>query len=240
MADTALTLITDALLDMGIIADGQTPTAAQSSQALRKLNQMLESWEVEGLMVYGATPLTLPLVSNQATYTIGVGGDLDVAYPNNIQSAFIRDTSVPQSQQIDYQLYVFNNQEWAQNPLKYQANSFPYWGVWFDMTYPLITLHVSPIPTTGQYEIIIWTDNNLSQLTLSSVIEMPAGYKRAIVSNLCIELAGSYQVPLSESIISIARDGKARIKTSNLQINEITPSFGDIGIYNIYTNKMVY
>jgi len=46
---TNLELITDALREINVINEVQTPTAEQGTQALRKLNQMLEEWKEDSL-----------------------------------------------------------------------------------------------------------------------------------------------------------------------------------------------
>lgn len=239
MADTATTLITDTLLDMGVIAAQAQPTAAQVQQALRKLNNMIETWNIEGLMVYGATENLLSLVSNQGTYTIGPSGDLNIPYPTNITSAFIRDTSLPPNNIVDYPLYMYTNQEWAYNPIKFQAAQWPNWGIWFNMTFPLVTATLTPTPTTSQYKMVVWTDNIINSMSENTVIILAPGFKRAIVSNLYIELAPSYQIDVPQGIQAIANDSKARIKTNNLQINEITPRFGREYWYDITTNRYI-
>ena len=42
---TNLDLITDALLELGVINESETPSAEQGQHALSKLNRMLEEWE---------------------------------------------------------------------------------------------------------------------------------------------------------------------------------------------------
>jgi hypothetical protein len=46
---TNIQLISDALLDLGVINESETPSAEQGQHALRKLNEMLEAWEEEGV-----------------------------------------------------------------------------------------------------------------------------------------------------------------------------------------------
>lgn len=48
---TNLQIIADALLDIGVINESETPSAEQGQHALRKLNEMLEAWEEDGLRV---------------------------------------------------------------------------------------------------------------------------------------------------------------------------------------------
>lgn len=237
MADTALTLITDTLLDMGVIAALAQPTAAQVQQGLRKLNNMIETWNIEGLMVYGATENLLPLVSNQGIYTIGPGGDLDITYPSNIMAAFIRDTTLPPANVTDYPLHLYTDEEWAYNPIKFQAAQWPNWGVWFNKTYPLVQAYLAPIPTTNQYLMTVWTKNIITTFAQNTVIVLPLGYREAIISNLYTKLARSYQMPIPQDVAQDAVNGKAIIKTNNLQINQLTPRFGRENWYDIVTNR---
>ena len=47
-AQAASQVIADALLAIGIIRDGETPSAALQAQGIRRLNQMMALWEAEG------------------------------------------------------------------------------------------------------------------------------------------------------------------------------------------------
>ena len=46
---TNITLITDSLRLLNVISESETPTAEQGSHALRRMNQMLEAWEEDGI-----------------------------------------------------------------------------------------------------------------------------------------------------------------------------------------------
>lgn len=222
MADTALTIITDALLDIGVLSDEATPTASEAAGALRKLNNMIDAWNIENLMVYGSTQHILPLVADKGIYTIGVGGDLNIARPNNITSAYVRDTSQPASNQLDWPLTIYNNQDWADVAFKGLTSSWPNWGVWFDQTFPLIKAYLNPIPNSSQYSLVFWDSGILGNLLLNDLITLAPGYKRALTANLCIELAPSYGVQVSETIARVAMESKADIKIKNFQLNTLS------------------
>lgn len=49
MSITNVQLISDALRELNVISEIDTPSAEQGSHALRKLNQMLATWEVDGV-----------------------------------------------------------------------------------------------------------------------------------------------------------------------------------------------
>lgn len=235
MTDTALTIITDALLDIGVLADEEVPTDSQAVGALRKLNNMLDAWNIEELMVYGSTAYVLPLVSGQGVYTIGPSGNLNMPRPNEITSAYIRNPSVGSTtNQSDLPLYIFNNQEWADQSFKNMTADYPYIGVWFDMTYPLISAYILPVPSSSQYQLVFWTNGIISQFALNDSVNLAPGYKRAITANLCIELAGGYQIQLPDSIVAIADSSKQGIRAVNLQLNELRTG---MSTYDIRDNR---
>jgi hypothetical protein len=47
-AQAASQVIADSLLAINVIRDGETPSAEQQAQAIRRLNQMMALWEGEG------------------------------------------------------------------------------------------------------------------------------------------------------------------------------------------------
>ena len=233
MAYTALNLITDVLLDMGVIADQETPSASQSAGALVKLNDLIESWNLDTQKVYSATQYIMPFVANQGVYTIGVGGNLNIPRPNEFTSAFVRDTGQTPSQRQDIPLTILNNEEWADIPVKGMVGTFPY-AVWFNNTYPLVTAYVTPIPTSAQYSLVFWTNDFSAELALNTVLSLPPGYARAIKAAMYIELAPSYQLEIPQSIVLLATTSKHAVDVHNIQLNELQISRGER--YNILSN----
>lgn len=235
MAYTALNLITDVLLDMGVLADQETPTASQSVGALVKLNDLIESWNIDPQKIYGATQSIIPFVANKATYTIGPSGDLNIVRPNGIFAAFVRNTTATPSQQQDIPITILTDQQWADIPVKGMQGTFPY-AVWFNMTYPLITAYVTPIPTGSNYSLVIWDGNDNGTLALNTVLDLPPGYKRAMKYGLFVELAAGYQIQVPQSIASLAVTSKLSIDRQNLTINTLETSRATR--YNILTNTV--
>lgn len=221
MPETALDIITESLLDLGVLADEETPTASQAAGGLRKFNNMIDSWNLDNLLRFGSTGFTLPTVANQASYAIGVGGDLDIPFPIDFQSASLRDNTVAADQVQDYPLYMYNDQEWQNVQFKGMTAEWPNFGVWIDKTYPLMTLYANPIPTGSQYTIVLWSKGLVGNLTLNQDIILPPGYKRAMSSNLCIDLAGSYGVDVPATVARVANESLKLIQANNLQVNEL-------------------
>lgn len=73
---TALDLITGALRNINALESGETPTAQDANDALQVLNDLLESWTIEKLLIFSSTENILSWVPGKYQYTIGnpVGG----------------------------------------------------------------------------------------------------------------------------------------------------------------------
>ncbi len=73
---TALDLITGALRNINALESGETPNAQDASDALQVLNDLLESWSIEKLLIFSNTENILNWTPGKYQYTVGnpVGG----------------------------------------------------------------------------------------------------------------------------------------------------------------------
>lgn len=71
VTSTALDLITGALRNINALEAGETPTAQDANDAMQVLNDMLESWSIEKLLVFASTENVLSFNPGQYQYTIG-------------------------------------------------------------------------------------------------------------------------------------------------------------------------
>ena len=83
-------MIVNALININERPIGSSLTATEGTYYLGKLNAMLESWSLERLMINAITQGSLALTSGLGTYTIGSGGQFNMARPTKIVKAFIR------------------------------------------------------------------------------------------------------------------------------------------------------
>lgn len=220
--ETARNLITNALLDLGVLADGETPTASEAVGGLRKLNNMLDAWNIERLMIYGAIQNVFTLAPDQGTYTLGISGNFNIPRPNEVMAAYLRDTA--SNPQADIPIYIQTNEEYADLPYKLEAQTYPY-NIYINNTFPLSTVYLNPVPTSTQYKLVLWTSGIISNLDLDSQFTFPAGYAQTIEANLAIILAPSYGVEPSAVTVNLARTGKSNIKAQNFNINELRLPF---------------
>lgn len=205
---TVRDLITDSLSILGAIGIGETPSADEAAQGLRFLNGMVESWNLERLMVYAVTRHSFPLVPSQASYTIGVGGNFNVARPTRIELAAIE---LVQNNNIELPLQMLTIDEWNQLALKSTTSTFPQY-LFYINNYPLGVLYFWPVPTQIN-NVILWLWNQISAFTnLSDTITLPQGYWRALVHNLAVELAPQYGKPVAAETAALATQAKELVK----------------------------
>lgn len=81
MATTLLALASRALVDIGVLAASQTPTAQQAEDARVRANNMIAGWQTQSLTVLAVERQLFNITPNQQSYTIGVGGDFNVPRP---------------------------------------------------------------------------------------------------------------------------------------------------------------
>src|SRR5271154_5020111 len=90
-AFTALDLIKSAMRVLNVLASGEEPSGAEAADGLGILNQMLDSWQIERLMIFTIQRVVndingnpFNLVSGQQVYKVGLGGDFNIPRPPRI------------------------------------------------------------------------------------------------------------------------------------------------------------
>ncbi len=213
---TVLDLITEAMKQIGALAIGETPTAEEAQDALAVLNDMLDSWRTESLLVDSYTANLFDFTAGQAAYTVGTGGNFNMSRPVTIDAVYVRDT-----QGNDYQVTVTNNyDDYASVVSKTVSTSIPQLA-YDDGSFPLRTLTFWPVPSDTTYRPVLWTRNTLTQYNaITDVLSLAPGYKAAIQTNLALALCPRYGVTNTTNIEKDALKYKAAVK----RINNVVPS----------------
>jgi hypothetical protein len=91
---TPYDIITRSLKDIGALEAGETPTADATQDAFEMLNDLLDQWSNEGMMVYYQTEIIFPVVSGQTQYTIGPGGQIGGIFTGSISGTTLTVTAI--------------------------------------------------------------------------------------------------------------------------------------------------
>jgi hypothetical protein len=237
VSTTPLAIITRALRKSGVVGVGQTPAPEDTSDALADLNDILSQWQRKRWLVYHLVDVSKVSTGAQS-YTVGPGQDFDVARPDRIESAFLRQTVQSQPNQVDYPLEIIQSREdYNQIRLK-TLTSFPS-SIFYDSAYPVGTVYPWPLPLANIYAIHLTLKEQLGQFTsLTQTVNLPPEYGAALLWNLCRWLRRSYQLPPDAEVNSLAQDSLNLIRNANAQI----PTLGmpktliRDGVYNFWSD----
>ena len=204
---TAQTIIDRSLKLLGAIGSGESPTVAESADALVSLNAMIDSWKNERLIVWAIQDESLAQ-TGAASYTIGPTGNLNTVAPVNIVSAFYRLDG------IDYPVQQLSKEEWDLMPQKtLTGGGYPEY-FYFKASEPLGYLYTWPQVSSGTLYLQTWVPLSTLAATSTTVV-VPAGYERALAYNLALEISPEYQLEPAGLVMQIARESKAAIKRTN-------------------------
>lgn len=212
---TAANIINESLMLLGILADGETPSASMSQTALRRLNSMVASFNNESLAIYQVQDETFTLGAGVTSRTIGSGGNFNTTWPITIlPSSFVRDTV--NAPNVDFPLQVVNQAQYNSIVVKSITGPYPQ-VVYYDRSYPLGRLYFWPVPVSS-VSLHLGTWKPLTDFTaLTTDMALPPGYEEMLTFNLAMRLAPSYGVTPSAEVKQFAVESKRNIKRSNNQ-----------------------
>jgi hypothetical protein len=208
---TAGDQINRALRLLGVLAEGETPSAAVSQDALVALQQMLDSWNTERLSVFSTQDQTFLWPTSTVSRTLGPTGNFVGNRPILLDdSTYFRDPST----NVSFGVKLINQQQYNGIAVKTVTSTYPQ-VLWINMTYPNIEMYIYPVPT----RLLEWHFISVQELTqpatLATQFALPPGYLRAFVYNLAMELAPEFGVEPSPQVQRIAMTSKRNIKRIN-------------------------
>ena len=208
---TAGEQINRALRLLGVLAEGETPSAAVSQDCLMALNQMIESWNTERLSVFSTQDQVYLWPASTIKRTLGPTGDFVGNRPILLDDAtYFRDPST----NVSFGIKIINQQQYDGIAVKTVTSTYPQ-VMWVNMTYPNIEMYIYPVPT----RLLEWHFVSVEELTqpanLSTQILFPPGYLRAFAYNLAMEIAPEFGVEPSPQVQRIAMTSKRDLKRTN-------------------------
>ena len=191
--------INRALRLLGVLAEGETPAASVSEDALMALNQMIDSWNTERLSVFCTIDQIVNWPVSSIEETLGPTGSLVRLNGTAVRPVLVDDATYfkDPGTGVSYGIKLINQQQYNGN------------------TYPDVTINIYPRPTR-LLEFHFVSVQELSQpANLATNILFPPGYLRAFVYNLAMEFAPEFGVEPSPQVQRIAMTSKRNLKRIN-------------------------
>jgi hypothetical protein len=211
MVTTAGDQINGALRLLGVLAEGETPSAATSQDALTALNQMIDSWNTERLAVFSTQDQVFSWLPGNISRTLGPTGDFVGNRPILLDDAtYFKDPATG----ISYGIKIINQQQYDGIAVKTVTSTYPQ-VIWLNMTYPDIEMYIYPVPT----KVLEWHFISVEELTqpatIATTLAFPPGYLRAFRYNLACEMAPEFGVEPTPTVSRIAMASKRNLKRIN-------------------------
>lgn len=203
-------VITAALKKLKVLRSGEVPSAEDAEDCLTALNVMLDAWSHEGLMIYALTEDSKALTEGDPDYTIGTGGDIATARPDEVEAknCFIRD-----SNNNDSPLAQMTDQEYNQIALKDDNNNATPTHLLYRPEYPLgkVILYPPPSASLTLYLYSLKPFTAFSELT--GALSLPPMYQAALEFNLAVWVAPDFGKEPSRQVVEMASSFKSSIKS---------------------------
>jgi len=228
--------INGAMRLIGMLAEGETPSAAASQDALSALNQMIDSWNTERLSIFSTQDQVFTWPASVKSRTLGPSGDFVGNRPILIDDAtYFRDAAT----NVSYGIKIINQQQYDGIAVKTVTSTYPQ-VLWINMSYPDIEMYVYPVPLRPLEWHFISVEELHQPATLATTLSFPPGYLRAFRFNLACEIAAEFGVEPSPQVSRIAMTSKRNIKRINNPDDVMAMPYGIVANrqrYNIYAGN---
>jgi hypothetical protein len=194
-----------------MLAEGETPSADTSNDALSALDQMIDSWNTERLTVFSTQDQVFTWTPNQISRTLGPTGNFVGNRPILIDdSTYFKDPT----NGISFGIKIINQQQYNGIAVKTVTSTYPQ-VMWVNMSYPNIDMYVYPVPTKALEWHFVSVTELTQPATLATNLTFPPGYLRCFKYNLACEIATEFGVEPPANVARIAMTSKRNLKRIN-------------------------
>jgi hypothetical protein len=228
---------------------GEEPAPQDQADAFLRLQAWVDSLATEKLTIPYILRTTWTITSTKGTlavpYTVGLGGDLNVARPGDskfISAIKYQDTST--TPVFERPLAVYDDDQWAAQAIKGLTGTLPS-AAYYNPTYAagFGSLYLTPIPSQANLQGVFYAKAAVAKpVAVTDVILLPTGYERFIRDNFAIELAPEFRpgLPVDRGLVRAAAASRLNIENANMRPLEMTldpaVTIGGGG-YNIFTDQ---
>lgn len=216
---TALELITNSMRKLGVIATGETPSAAEAADGLAALGDIIETWNIQGMTVWNTVVQAFTLTPNDPSYSIGPTGDLVTAAPRPVEITGVYASYLG----VDYRVAPWTYDQYMSATIKATSALWPTRYAYVN-DYPNGMLFLWPVPSVAITLNVNYTVQIPALTGLSDVMQFPPGYIRALQWELAGELASEYGIALNQTQMLGMKNSRAAVEKSNR-----TPAVSSIG-----------
>ena len=214
ISSTALGLINAAAQEIGVLASGEQLQPSDQAWGLQKLQRLIDRWNARRPMVYTTTFTPFSLVANLAPHTIGPTGTFPVNQrPVDIPSIGLQ--LVSQNEPVEIPLNKRDRDWWAGQSIKGLTSTLPT-DYYYEPDWPNGSIYFWPVPTAVN-NVLVQQQLVIGQYTgYGQTFSMPPAYWDAIVYELALTLAPSFQTQPSQLLTEMWKASIKAIEGNNI------------------------
>lgn len=175
---------------VSIIGNNEDYDTADIDDAFLQVNGIIEEWNSNKMMSYSISKNSFALTPNEETYTIGSGGDFNIARPIEIINAYLTDVNG-----TSYPIQLMQNNDYDSIVLKGTTGSWPSY-LFYNPSYPLAEITLWPKPSIN-YTLNLSTWSGFTPFaSKTTTISLPTGYYELLLYQTAIESCSYFNMPV--------------------------------------------
>lgn len=186
-------LIAGALRMIGAVAQGETPTATQVTEAAEALNLMVKAWEADGMPLWGLEEYDMTLTAT-GVYRIGSGQTVNIPKPLRVIQAWNTTNNIDTPMRIltKSEYNTLGNKQSVGTPIQ----------CYYDPQLNYGDLHLFPIPdatVATNYTVSFIYQRPFEDFVASGDNpDFPQEWLEALKYGLAVRLAPEYGLPIEQ------------------------------------------
>ena|ERR1700757_428435 len=185
-------LVTAALYKLGVIADGQSPTATNLTRGAMALNMVVGNLRAKGMPMWERNSYTFSTTPNTSTYNIGTGQTFNTPYPLKLLQCYRTDsgTRIDMDIEADYNF----------NQLPINSTGIPI-KVTYQPKVNIGILKLWPTPDTTAASstfTIVYQQPFQYFINSTDTADFPEEWYLPLVYNTAVVLAPEWGIPLGD------------------------------------------
>lgn len=213
-----------------------------------RLLDILDQWKAVGQMVFQVTRNLFATVAGTASYLIGHGATWDVtSRPESIVAAGFVNTYINPTDPVETPMLPYTDAQWQRVPIKTLQSTIceRYWyetSLTPDATeaYGFAKFYPYPVPSVAAQVALYLPTPLTDPATINTIALMPPAYRRALRTELAIDICDPFEKIPSATLIKKNRDAKKALTGANAKPGVLQLPSGLVrrtGGYNILTNQ---
>jgi len=189
-------IIKRALRLIGVLAQGETPSATQVTEAASALNGLVKAWQADGMPLWALKSYAVTLVAGTKDYEIGLGKAVNIPKPLKVQQAYNHNVT----SNVDIPMRILTKQEY--NMLGNKTSAGNPIQIYYDPQRDYGILSVFPVPSTVEQTantITLFYQRPFEDFDASTDNpDFPQEWYDAITYGLATRLAPEYGIPAAD------------------------------------------